>query len=110
MGGLKKKDFDLYEVADILAELTSRETYKDIAFLGQVKQARTPLSLLCKIAYFGVTDSSIDRDYVIRKLTKEHRQNLNILLKSPIPLSRKILAVLFAINYKFAETCIKIAK
>lgn len=110
MGGLRKKDFDLYEVGDILAKLTSKETYKDIAFLGKVKQARTPLSLLCKIAYFGITDTSIDREYIIRKLTKEHKQNLNILLKSPIPLSRKILAVLFAINYKLAETCIKIAK
>lgn len=110
MGGLRKRDFDLYEAGDILADLTSKETYGDIAFLGKVKQARTPLSLLCKIAYFGIADVSINKDNIIRQLTKEHRYNLNLLLRSPIPISRKILAVLFAINYKLAETCIKIAK
>lgn len=110
MGGLKKKDFDLYEVGNILAELTSKETYGDIAFLGKVKQARTPLSLLCKIAYFGVADSSINKDEVINKLMKEHRDNVGILLKAPIPLSRKVLTLLFAINYKLAKTCIKLVK
>lgn len=110
MGGLKKKDFDLYEVGDILAELTAKETYGDIAFLGKVKQARTPLSLLCKIAYFGVSDPSIDRDATIKQLIKEHRSNVGILLRAPLPLSRKVLAILFAINYKLAEICIKIAK
>lgn len=110
MGGLKKKDFDLYEAGDVLAELTSHETYGDIAFLGKVKQARTPLSLLCKIAYFGVADSSICKDEVINKLMKEHRNNVGILLKAPIPLSRKVLTLLFAINYKLAKTCIKLVK
>lgn len=110
MGGLKKKDFDLYEVGDILAELTSKETYGEIAQLGKVKQARTPLSLLCKVAYFGVSDPSIDKELLIKKLTKEHRQNVKTLLNSPMPLSRRILALLFAINYKLAKTCIKIAK
>ena len=110
MGGLKTKDFDLYEVGNIIADLTSKENYGDIAFLGKVKQARTPLSLLCKIAYFGIADTSIDRKEIVRKLTNEHRQSLNILIKSPIPLSRKILAVLFGINFKLAEICIKLVK
>ena len=110
MGGLKKKDFDLYEVGDLLADLTSKEAYGDIARLGKVKQARTPLSLLCKIAYFGISDSSIDKKTIIRKLMKEHRQNVRLLLFSPMPMSRKVLAVLFAINYKLTETCIRIAK
>lgn len=110
MGGLKKKDFDLYEVGDILAEFTSKETFGDIARLGKVKQARTPLSLLCKVAYFGVADPSIDKVSLIKKLTKEHRENVKMLLNSPMPLSRKVLALLFAINYKLAEACIKIAK
>ena len=110
MGGLKKKDFDLYEVGDILAELTSKESYGDIARFGKVKQARTPLSLLCKIAYFGVSDPSIDKKKLIKKLTKEHRQYVKTLLNSPMPLSRRVLALLFAINYKLAETCIKIVK
>ena len=110
MGGLKKKDFDLYEAGDILAEMTSKEKYENIAHLGKVKQARTPFSLLCKIAYFGVADPSINKEKTIRSLTKEHRYNLSLLLDSPIPLSRKVLALLFAINYKLAEACIKIVR
>ena len=110
MGGLKKKDFDLYEVGNILAELTSKEKYGAIAFLGKVKQARTPLSLLCKIAYFGIADPTINKSEIVNKLLKEHRANLSILLKSPLPLSRKILALLFAVNYKLTETCIKLVK
>lgn len=110
MGGLKLKDFDLYEAGDILAQLTAKEKYGDIAFLGKVKQARTPLSLLCKIAYFGIEDSSISKLELVDKLIKEHRRNIKILLFSPIPISRKLLSILFAVNYDFAATCIRIAK
>lgn len=110
MGGLKKKDFDLYEVGDIIAELTSKETYGDIAYLGKVKQARTALSLLCKIAYFGIAEPSFDKKAIVCKLMQEHRRNVKLLLGAPIPLSRKILAALFAINYKLAELCVKLAK
>lgn len=109
-GGLKKKDFDLYEVADIIENLTSHETYGTIAFLGKVKKARTALSLLCKIAYFGISDASFEKKFLIDKLCKENRSNLKTLLSSPIPMSRKILAILFAINFNLAESCIKLFK
>lgn len=109
-GGLKQKDFDLYEAADALAELTSEESYGTIAFLGKVKQARTAMSLLCKIAYYGIADSSIEKKEIVEKLTKEHRKNLKVLLKAPIPWSRKILSVLFAINYNITERAIHCTK
>lgn len=109
-GGLKMKDFQLYEAGDVLAELTAKETYGTIAKLGRVKQARTPLSLLCKIAYFGIADVSIDRNKTIHKLTKEHRRSLWMLLNSPLRFSRKVLAVLFALNFNLASACVKIAK
>ena len=109
-GGLKKKDYDLYDAANILSELTSKETYGNIAWLGKVKKARTPFSLLCKIAYFGVADPSLNKKQIINTLTKEHRKNVITLLKSPIPVSRKILAILFAFNYQLAELCVRIAK
>lgn len=107
---LKKKDFHLREAADLLCELTSKETYGTIAFLGNVKKARTAFSLLCKIAYYGVGDHDIDKKKIIKELTAEHRKNLSILLKAPIPMSRKLLAVLLAINFKFAEGVIHLAK
>jgi glycosyltransferase involved in cell wall biosynthesis len=109
-GPLKFRDFQLREAAELLCNLTQKESYGDIAFLGRVKKARTAFSLLSKIAYYGIDDSSIDKNKTIKELTIEHRGNLLILLKSPIPLSRKILAVLFAVNYKIAETLVHFVK
>ena len=110
MGGLKKKDFDLYDSADELYKLTEPEEYGNIRFLGRVKKSRTAFSLLCKIAYYGIADSSIDKKEVVRQLTKEHRANTRLLLKSSMPFSRKTLAVLFFINYSLAEAIIRIMR
>ena len=109
-GGLKQRDFQLREAADLLCELTSNETYGTIAFLEEVKKARTAFSLLCKIAYFGVADPCINKNNIVKILTFEHRKNVEILLKSPISSSRKVLAVLFAINYSLTEWLIHVAK
>lgn len=108
--GLKKRDFDLREAADILAELTSVETYGTIAKLGKVKHARTAFSLLSKIAYYGISDKTLEKDKLIRELTDEHRKNLRILLNSPIPLSRKVLSILFAINFNLTAVIVQLAK
>lgn len=107
---LRKRDFQLREAADLLSELTSKETYGTIAFLGRVKQARTAFSLLCKIAYFGIGDTDIDKKSTVYDLTKEHRKNLGLLLKAPLPISRKILAIMFAMNYRMSECFIHMAK
>ena len=107
---LKKRDFQLREAADILCELTSKETYGSIAFLGRVKQARTAFSLLCKIAYFGIGDKDIDKKTTVKELVSEHRKNIGLLLKAPLPMSRKLLSIMFALNYNITETAIHLAK
>lgn len=109
-GGLKQRDFQLREAAELLAKMTSKETYGSIAFLGKVKQARTAFSLLSKIAYFGVAEPTIEKKETVNKLIKEHRGNLTTLLKAPLPLSRKVLAMMFAISFPFTEACIHLAK
>lgn len=109
-GGLNRKDFDLCEAADILYDLTSNEAYGTIAFLGKVKKARSAFSLLCKIAYFGISDPTIDKTQLVQELTAEHRKNVGLLLKAPLSLSRKALAVMFSINYKLTENFIHFAQ
>ena len=109
-GGLKQKDFQLREAAELLCDLTAKETYGTIAFLGKVKKARTAFSLLSKIAYFGIVDPAINKEIVVKELTSEHRKNVGLLLKSPMPISRKVLAVLFAINFSLTEWFIHVAK
>lgn len=109
-GGLKKQDFQLREAAEILESLTEKESYGSIASLGRVKKARTAFSLLCKIAYYGIADSSINKKTIVSELTVEHRRNMWVLLSSPISFSRKCLVVLFSISYPMAEGIIKLIK
>jgi glycosyltransferase involved in cell wall biosynthesis len=110
MGGLQKKDFDLYDAAEELDKLSRDESYGQIRKHVLIKKARTPLSLLCKIAYFGVADKSINEQETINKLTKELRDNLGILFFSKLPLSRRLLALSFSINYKLTKLLIHTAK
>ena len=109
-GGLKKRDFDLYEAADELFKLTKDETYGTISKLGAVKKARTAFSLLSKIAYYGIKDDSLCKKELVKSLKEEHRGNVSLLLDSPIPFSRKVLSIMFATSYTFTETCIRFAK
>lgn len=109
-GGLKRKDFDLYEAADELCNLTANEQYGSISYLARVKKARTPLSLLCKIAYYGIQDKSLDKEETVNRLQVELRRSLGLLLKSPISNSRKILALLFSINYPMTEGIVHILR
>ena len=109
-GGLKRRDFDLYDAANELVKMTEMETYGSISFLGRVKQARTPLSLLSRIAYCGIDDDSIDKVELVKKLQSQLQKTVPTLLKSPIPLSRKILTILFSVNYTFTEKLIHILR
>lgn len=110
IGGLNRKDLDLVEAGNVLYSLTKDEKYGDIAYLGRVKQARSYLSLLCKIAYYGIADSTIDKEKIVQQMQDGLRQNLKLLLFSPIPLNRKILSVCFSINYLFTEKLIHLIR
>ena len=109
-GGLKQRDFQLYEAADILAALTEQEDYGQIRFLGQVKKARTAYSLLGKLALYGVSDATLNEKAVAKALVREHRKNAGILLKAPISLPRKILVITFSISYTLSKWIMRMAK
>lgn len=108
VGGLKKRDFDLYEAVDVLNELTQKENYGSIKYLAQIKKARTAFSLLSKIAYCGVADDSLDERTIVKQLLSEHRKNLKQLILSPIPISRKILAIMYCINFSVSKKVISV--
>ncbi len=109
-GGLKRKDFDLYDSADELYKLAIQEDDMRILEMAKAKKCRTAFSLLCKIAYFGIADNSINKCQIIKQLRKEHKENLNTLLKSPMPLSRKLLSIMFAVNYDITEKFVHLVK
>ena len=109
-GKLKERDFQLYEAADELFKLTKDETYGHIAFLGQVKKARTPFSLLCRIALWGVDEGKLNEKEIEQRLVKEHRCGLAVLLKAPLPLSRKVLSIMFAVSYPLTKRIMRLIK
>lgn len=109
-GGLRKGDYDLFEAADILVDAAQKTGNKVVVRLAEAKKARTPFSLLCKMAYFGMNDANLDKEIEKKKLLKEHKANLGKLLKSPMPFSRKILAVMFVVSYGVTEKSIRLAK
>lgn len=108
-GGLKKRDFDLYDAAEELYNLAKDEEYGTIKYLADIKRKRTAFSLLCKIAYYGIADTSLDYNTTVKKLLKEHRKNVNDLIKAPIQLSRKVLAVIFAISFPLGKVLVRLA-
>lgn len=106
-GALRKRDFDLYKASKVLMSLSEDETYGEIRHLVEVKSARTPLSLLCKVAYYGIGDADLDKREVVSALQGELRGNLSTLLSAPLPTSRKALAILFSVNYKLTELLVR---
>lgn len=109
-GGLRKGDYDLYEAAEILFDIAKKTGNPNVIKMAEAKKARTPFSLLCKMAYFGMNDKNLDKETEKKKLLKEHKANLGTLLHSPIPFSRKVLAVMFATSYGLTEKSIHLAK
>ena len=102
-GGLKQKDFDLLNVSKKLQELSACESYKNIALLGKFKYARSYFSLLSKIAFYGIADPSINKKEIVASLTGELRKYLFLLLRSPMPFNRKVIAIALCIHIKLLE-------
>jgi glycosyltransferase involved in cell wall biosynthesis len=98
--GLKNQDFDLLYASTEIVELTKSEDYPDIKYLARIKHARSFFSLLVKIAFYGVTDIEIDRKSVIKELTYNLRKNYFLLIKSPMPINRKIMTTALSIDFR----------
>ena len=103
--GLKLKDLDLIKACDEIIEL-SKDKNKNIKKYAKIKRARSDFSLLAKIAYYGV-EEKIDVKQIAQKLTKSIRKNYLLLIFSPIPINRKFIITIFAINYKIIEVPLK---
>lgn len=108
--GFKSRDLDLYIAATELKSMTEKEEYGKIKYLGNVKYARTSLSLLCKIAFYGISDEQIDKKTTVKNLQTELRKCIWVILKSPIPVSRKLCAVLLSIHIKCLEVPLGVYK
>lgn len=107
-GPLRKKELDLLWACDKLIELSSSESFGKIKEYVKIKVARSDFSLLAKAALYGVDTTQINKKKTIATLTSRLRKNWKMLMKSSIPLNRKIMITAFCCNYNLVSFPIKI--
>lgn len=101
-GELKIKDLDLLKVTDELVRLARLTKDDKIIELAIAKRIRSDFSLLSKIAVNGIEETVNEPNKLIEKLLSNLRRNLFIIFKSPMPINRKVLALLFSLNYNLS--------
>lgn len=101
IGPLKKTDMALLDICEYIYEQEKDNTYKNIKELAKTKLARSYFSLLARIAKAGYVKADFsDIKTVTRKLTRNLRKNWIRLMRSSIPVNRKILICVFCIDYR----------
>lgn len=101
IGKLKKSDMALLDICSDICEKEKNNSYKNIKELTQMKLARSYFSLLARIAKAGYKKEDFqDINALTTQLTRGLRTNFAILMKSHIPLSRKVLICVFCIDFR----------
>lgn len=105
-----EKELDLLYICDVLIDKAKKEKDAELIELAETKKARSYFSLLAKIAYFGTNIPKERLSEVKRKLIRGLRENYSLLMKSPIPVNRKIIISAFATNFNISEKLIRTVK
>ncbi|MBR2740742.1 MAG: glycosyltransferase family 2 protein [Oscillospiraceae bacterium] len=110
-GAMKEKDLALLKVSNDLVALAEETGDSSIIELARMKEARSYFSLLARAVKDGIDEKSIENpEMLISDLKKKLKQNVFLLLKSPMSMTRKILVVAFVINYDLCRSVIRILK
>ena len=99
---LKRRDFQLIDAVNVLFDLVEATNYEEAIFYAKIIKSRAPFSILCRIAYLGFSDDfsvKSEKRTIIKSLTHDLRHNYFLLMRSPLPFSRKIACTLLCINY-----------
>lgn len=108
--GFKIKDIDLIKVGKQLVSLATVENDEYLLKLAKMKRARSYFSLLSKIAAYGFAEELKNENEIISELTYELRKNYWLLMKSPMPLNRKLVLNLLCININCLRIPINVFK
>jgi hypothetical protein len=90
---------DLVTVGNQLVSLAEKEKDNEILELAQMKRARAYFSLLVKIAMYGFEVKTDNEKKIITDLTCELKKHYCLLMKSPMPINRKVMMSLLCINF-----------
>jgi len=96
----KRQDDQMIDQCISVCNNVENESDK-IRKIAAQKLARSYFSLFSKIAIYGFSENINEetRKIIIKKLTRKVRANFIFLMKSKMPLSRKILLIVLCINY-----------
>lgn len=100
LGPLKKKDLALLEICENINDEERNNAYRNINILTRTKLARSYFSILARIALSGCSEEIDNPKELTKDLTGKLRKNLMLLMKSPIAWKRKILILVFAVDYR----------
>ena len=97
----KLRDSQLLDQCSNVCELVKNEN-KVIRRIAKEKLARSYLSLMIKIIVYGFSDDiQADEGRTIAKnYVKKTRENFKLLIKSKMPISRKLLLIAVCIDYR----------
>ena len=104
---MKQKDLALLTVSQELRELAEESGDARILELARMKEARADFSLLARAAKDGIDGSIPNPDALTREMQRRLRENLMLLLRSPMSPMRKGLAMAFTVNYKASAAIVK---
>lgn len=110
VGELKQKDLALLDVCTEMSNLANKTRNKTIISLANMKLARSDFSLLARIAMYGCGSDIQNPQELITILTKRLRKNISLLLKSPMPVNRKILSLALCVNINILRIPVRLIK
>lgn len=99
MSSLKNKDLALIEISEKIYMLEQDNTYKNINKLAEIKLGRSYFSILARMAKEGCSSEIVKQDELEKRYVRELRKYYMLLMKSPIPASRKAFVTLTCVNY-----------
>ena len=103
MGPLKKSDLSLLEISEYIRNEEKENHYREINKLTEIKLSRSYFSILARIALSGCSSEIGNPKQLTEELTINLRKKLWMLLKSPISTKRKILMIIFALDYRLLQ-------
>lgn len=105
--GLNKKNFKNFDNMHEVVELSAEMNKSKLVDLAQLTHNRLYFSLLLKAMVYGQDETVSEKD--ILNLHRNLRRCYSKLIKSPMPLNRKIIMTVLVVNKSLVQLMIKLA-
>ena len=102
------KDFDLEKIWDTIVEESEEYENKNFIKYAVINRKRIDFNLLCRIALAENKEENLKKyDHKIKELLKSVKENKQLLLEY-LPFSRKVILILFTLNYSLGSKVLNI--